>query len=68
MKRYRLKSLSPSLQALHGVAVLLAVVLVNIALGNVDPAVCAKGMSPGQTADVAVILRAVNNTLSECST
>lgn len=42
------------------------IVLVNIALGNVDASECAPGIPTGSPVDVAVILQAVNNALDGC--
>ena len=40
--------------------------LVNIALGNVDPSACAHGIPTGTGVDVSFIVQAVNNALAGC--
>ena len=42
------------------------ITLVNIALGNAQPSVCAHGVPSGTDVSVAVIIQAVNNALTDC--
>ncbi len=51
----------------HAVAVNDLITQVNIALGETAPTVCLHGVPGGADADVALIIRAVNNALNGCS-
>ncbi len=42
-------------------------VLVNIALGNVESAACAHGIPSGATVNIALIVQAVRNALTGCA-
>ena len=43
------------------------ITLVNIALGTAPPSACADGVPHGAAVDIALIIRAVNNTLNGCA-
>jgi hypothetical protein len=42
------------------------ITLVNIALGTAQPSACPHGIPAGDEVNIALIIRAVNNALSEC--
>ena len=42
------------------------ITLVNIALGSAQPSACAHGVPDGAAVDIALLIRAVNNTLNGC--
>ncbi len=42
------------------------VMLVNIALGVAEPSACAHGIAGGESVDIALLVRAVNNALGRC--
>jgi CSLREA domain-containing protein len=50
----------------HSVTVNELVTLVNIALGNAEPATCPNGVPADAEVDIALIIQAVNNTLDGC--
>jgi hypothetical protein len=43
------------------------ITLVNITLGNAQPAACPRGIPPGAEVNVSLIIQAVNNALTGCA-